>query len=246
MNLPEGPKVTSVLSVPLTDERELQNKVCQAFENSIAPEGIVTRVQEASGSKLKNSLVRSDPFPREDCGKKCPLKSETTSCNDRCYQSHCNYLISCKLCDEAIVTGNGGDDQGGEDEGNSALEYVRHLYVGESCRGCFTRFQQHAEKYSRQENFMWYHLQDVHGKTDASEDASQYFSMRRAAVDRDPLRRVVREAVKMRRVQDRETDTGFSYEEGGIAKRVKVKTILMNSKDEFHLPKLVTVDLSQQ
>ena len=34
--------------------------------------------------------------------------------------------------------------------------------------------------------------------------------------------------------------------ENGEKKRVGVKTVLMNSKEEFHLPKLVSVSLSQQ
>ena len=92
---------------------------------------------------------------------------------------------------------------------------------------------------------MFYHLRDFHGRTDASEEVTSIFSMKRLSTDRDPLRRIVREAVKIRRAQVRETDTKFSFMSEGELKIVDVETVLMNSKDEFHLPKLVSINIQQ-
>ena len=219
----------------MTGNNVLKDKICKVIDNSQAPEGIVTRIQEANGVSLRNSMVRSDPFPRDKCDRE-------DACKDRCHQCHCNYTLSCRECDEKVREAANAENA----DVSCNDKPVRFLYVGESCRGCLTRFEQHMEMYKSAKNFMWEHARDIHNRTDTSHDVYQDFDMRLEGVDRDPLRRVVREAVRIRRIQDHESKTSFAYETDGEKKRVGVKTVLMNSKEEFHLPKLVSVSLSQQ
>ena len=147
-------------------------------------------------------------------------------------------MISCRLCDEAIRN-RLSEERQEEDE-----PAVRHLYVGETCRGCFTRFEEHSESCRKEDNFMWCHLRENHGIT-SGVAGYEYFDMKRAATDRDPLRRVVREAVRIRRIQDGEDETELQHVQGDTKTDISVKSLLLNSKDEFHLPKLVQVNMTQ-
>ena len=67
------------------------------------------------------------------------------------------------------------------------------------------------------------------------------FGMKRVSVDKDPLRRIVREAIRQRRILDKETGTVWvtTSEEG--AHRTQIKTILLNSKEKFHLPRMISL-----
>ena len=57
----------------------------------------------------------------------------------------------------------------------------------------------------------------------------------------------MREAVILRRGQDKEDgDVFVIVGDDGRLLRVPVTTVLMNTKEEFHLPRLVGVHLSQQ
>ena len=71
--------------------------------------------------------------------------------------------------------------------------------------------------------------------------------MKREGTDTECTRRGVREGVRIRRVQDKEEGTMFKVNnEGGETIEIAVNTTLMNTKEEFHQPKLVGVHLSQQ
>ena len=228
-----GSKVTSVLKVPLTANQELSKGIKSIVKDSKAPEGIVTRVQEANGEKLKFLLTKSDPFPRSECGRqRCPLSHGDEGCREQCYQSNCNYTIFCKRCDFKLML---ADEAGGDQP-----EPCRHVYVGESCRGCYTRFQQHLANLKAKKGFMWDHLTQMH-KVEPSEDPRDDFGMKRVSVDKDPLRRIVREAIRQRRILDKETGTVWvtASEEG--AHCTQIKTILLNSKEEFHLPRMISL-----
>ena len=233
----DGQKVTSILKVPMTMGGSLKCKVREALSKCPSPDGIKTRVQESNGVKLKHSLMKNDPFPRANCGRDgCPLSTDVNGCRERCYQCHCNYTISCKRCDEKVVSEH--RDNAAEPQG------VRYQYRGESSRGCLTRFNQHADDYARCTGFMWQHTEEHHGGEMRS--AGEDYSMERVSVDGDSLRRVVREAVGIRRVQDKEDGVEFEVEQEGRRVQVTVSTVLLNSKEEFHMPRIVGVHLSQQ
>ena len=114
---------TSILRTPFTNKSMLKTLTQQKIETMKAPQGTKTVIVEGGGSKLKNILVKPDPFSKESCDREdCTLKE----CRDRCYQAHVNYNIVCKDCDRDI----------------NELKYV---YLGESLRGCYNRSKQHIK-----------------------------------------------------------------------------------------------------
>ena len=234
-----GNKATSILRVPLSDGSKLKKMVEERLKRCPNPDGVRTRVQEDNGKKIKYSLMKTDPFPRSSCGRaNCPLSMQEGGCRERCYSCHTNYVIACKRCDDNVKV----EFRVGVNEEWSMQRFV---YVGESSRGCFTRFNQHAEEYSKGTNFMAQHVQEHHRNRKRS--AEEDFWMKKLKVDKDPMRRVVREAVILRRVQDKEDgDVFVIVGDDGRLLRVPVTTVLMNTKEEFHLPRLVGVHLSQQ
>ena len=192
----EGEKVTSVFTVPYTGGK-LGKSLQAQLDGWKRPKGVRVKVQEGGGEKLKNMLMRQDPFPKESCGRTdCPLGAK---CRERCYQGHVNYEMRCVECEKKRKA---------EGEGK---EYV---YYGESSRGCYVRNQGHKEAYGKKEGsedgFMWNHAKEVHRyRKDLK------FVMKRAAVDKEPMRRVLRESVKINEAKDER------------------RVALMNSKNEY-------------
>ena len=96
----------------------------------------------------------------------------------------------------------------------------KYIYYGETSRGCYIRNEGHVRAYKKkegsEEGFMWNHACGVHeGRKDLS------FKMKREATDRDPMRRVLRESVKINNSKNQEN------------------IILMNSKSEYFGPQIV-------
>ena len=74
--------------------------------------------------------------------------------------------------------------------------------------------------------------------------------------DKDPLRRVIRESVRIKRVDDEKEMVGVEVEEkkggeegGGEGERerevVKVKVSLMNTKKEWFAPRMTSLGMTQ-
>ena len=195
-------KRTSVLRVPYTGG-ELKKAVNGAIRRNDQPEGTSTDAYEDSGDRLLHALVRPDPFPTEDCGR---ITCQTVcgdihgKCKNTCWQNHINYTVYCKEC-----------------ETQGANDCKRHIYVGESSRGCHTRFLQEKKQCNpSSQGFMWNHVVEHHGG-----DTRTEFVVRRECIDSDPLRRVVREAVR-------------------IEKYMKdPSVVLMNGKEEHFGPQMV-------
>ena len=187
----EGKQVTSVFRVPFT-RGKLASRIREGLEKFDRPEGIKVRVQEGGGNKLKDILVRQDPFPRVSCGReKCPIGR---ICKERCYQGHVNYEMVCVECEENRKDGE-----------------KKYVYFGETSRGGYIRNEGHCQAYRKgEEGFMVNHAREVHqGRKDLK------FSMRCSTRDPDPLRRVLRESVKIKRASCDKSVT------------------LMNSKNEY-------------
>ena len=212
-----------MMKVPFMKDSHLQNRVTKALEDCVAPVGLRTRVQEDSGSKLRFSLTQSDPFPRERCGReKCPISRGEEGCGDKCYQAHVNYTIHCKRCEEARMS----QDETEVEEANRTPLFV---YYGESSRGCFVRFSEHVSKYKAHKNFMWDHVLAVHDGNII--DAETDFFMRHHRNDRDPLRRILRESIPIRRGKEEEEN--------------KKGLVVMNGKEEWFGVKVVKVEFKQ-
>ena len=235
-----GEKITGVLKVPYMTGGALKKKAQQVLKDCKAPGGLVTRVQEGGGTKLQHSLMRSDPFPRERCHRPdCPVSQGDRGCRDQCFQCHVNYTIKCVRCEEArinsIQLAAERDRDSNEEGGETAEHPPRFVYGGESSRGCYERFSQHVAKYKSRDNFMWHHVRDVHGG-EMGEDPHGDFFMQQEGVDVDPIRRILRESVRICRMR---TEEAKGEKDSG-------KIVVMNGKDEWFGVKLVTPTFVQE
>ena len=147
-----------------------------------SPKGTRTTVQEDTGIKLAHQIIRQDPFPRTTCSrKKCKtvINGKEKNCHNTCYQANVNYKITCNECERD------------RKEGRST---ILRVYYGESSRGCYERYQSHLAQYkAKKTGFMIKHDQEYHDGNGNCE-----FSIERTNIDRDPLRRIVRESIKIR------------------------------------------------
>ena len=154
---------------------------------------------------MQYKLVRSDPFPRQHCHRNdCPL-DDPDGCKERCFQGHVNYTIQCKKCGAV-----------------SDEESEKCVYCGESSRGCYVRFKGHCELCKQGKGWMYKHIEEHHKNEEVRPE--EIFKMSRVSVDSDPIRRVIREAVKIADHKKREK---------------KGELELMNTKEEFYGPRLV-------
>ena len=88
-------------------------------------------VLERLGNKIMSRLSNNNPFPRQSCERtRCPLRESNVHCYDRCYKEGVLYQAVCSRCHKQQ-----------EDLG---LPVIRDfLYLGESSRILYTRYQQH-------------------------------------------------------------------------------------------------------
>ena len=95
-----GERVTSVLRVPYSRGGTLREQINESVKGLAMPKGLKTKIQEQGGSKLAFHLTKSDPFPRDSCGRStCPITFGDRGCREQCYQAHSNYAILCSRCD---------------------------------------------------------------------------------------------------------------------------------------------------
>ena len=72
---------TSIVNVPATLNSELANRVKKVFKETTSPQGLRPGVQERPGRSVVGTLTRSNPFPRETCGRQlCPWVARGDSC----------------------------------------------------------------------------------------------------------------------------------------------------------------------
>ena len=233
-----GERVTSVFRVPYTRGGELKERVAKSLKQNAAPKGIKTKVQESSGLQLKGSLMKSDPFPRDVCHRDgCPLTRGSRKCREQCFQSHCNYAILCSRCDPpddvSLAPSNHGRPAHSQPASGGTApppRSPRYLYLGESSRGCYIRFQSHITKYKLRKNFMWDHVQKVHDGEQGVNPGGDFY-MQLVGVDREPMPRVVRESVGIKNAREEERKGGYE---------------VMNDKNEWFGVKVVTAAFKQE
>ena len=203
-------ETTSVLKVPFT-RGVLSGRIKETLRISTTPERICTRVQEGGGNKLRDQIIKPDPFPKDKCHRpdcRTVKRGGDDKCKETCFQGNINYSITCDAC-EAL-----------RDKGDSI---VQHMYIGETSRGSYQRFRGHLEQYKNKKGFMWKHAEDEHDG-----DMNIKFTIRREAVDPDPMRRVLRESIRI-----------VNSEENS---RIK----LMNTKEEYFGVKTIRATFSQE
>ena len=197
---------TSVMRVPFTGG-VLKDWIDKGIKASPAPEGTRTVAQEEGGDKLKDMLVRPDPFPRPECNRAdCQTvtsgkRGRQEQCKNTCWQQHVNYTVTCVKCNEKAEKGEG----------------KQHVYIGESSRGCHTRFKQELDEYNpKDKGFMYMHALKEHG---GSREVA--FKIQRHSIDSDPMRRILREGIRIERARKDGTK------------------VVMNSKNEHFGPQTV-------
>ena len=192
--------ITSIIRIPYTrgELKENINKILMQPDS--APLGTKTVAQEESGTKLKDVLIKSDPFPmltcnREECHTVVGKNGEIGQCSNTCWQQHVNYTVTCKICEEESI---------------KESDRKNYIYIGETSRGCYTRFNQEKNECIHQsKGFMYKHIMEKHEGNIRNE-----FKIKRHRIDKDPIRRIIRESVRIER----------AVKDNSI--------IVMNSKDE--------------
>ena len=204
-------RTVSILQIPFAQNlKEAVEKITNDKKKSIG--NFKTKVQETGGDRLQFALVRPDPFPRKTCGReKCPITTDDKECRERCFQGHVNYRIKCIKCEKARLLSMVTDP----DRRDHPPEFAYH---GETSRGCYTRYSQHKEDYKRKEGILWEHAQEHHDG-----EQNNIYSMTQESIDKDPMRRVVRESVKITATRAIERKR----------KRKSGQFVLMNRKNEW-------------
>ena len=82
------------------------------------------------------------------------------------------------------------------------------------------------------------HLDRCHGTRHDQPKNPRMFKMEIIAKDRDPLRRILREAIRIRDVIEGEEIEIKKVNQDNLEEEIRVKLSLLNSKREFHLPTL--------
>ena len=107
------------------------------------------------------------------------------------------------------------------------------MYLGETSRGTFVRFDQHKTAYKSKKGFMWEHDQEAHGG-----NGDVKFHIKVDKKDDDPMRRVIRESIRIKNAR--------IAEEEGIRDREERKIKLLNTKNEYFGMKLVKMNPLQE
>ena len=135
-------------------------------------------------------MTKSDPFRRQTCGRMgCPFTTTTQACRTRCYTLALNYQYNCTRFEGVLQQ---------EEPPEEPLELPQ--YRGESSRTAFSRHRGHMDMYKLgQSGFMWEHSAQSHGGVRGPEGGREDYRMSVVAVDRQPLRRILRKAIRIRR-----------------------------------------------
>ena len=165
----------SVLFVPVTKggglAREL--KLREEEVNKYSKERI--KIIEDGGIKLKDFLIKKDPFPNKKCSKKtCIICSSETSENVKypCNSNNIGYQLKCDTCIKRDKV---------------------QIYEGESSRSARIRGEEHAAglRNKNPTNVLYKHKQNEH------KNENMKFSMEITGKFRDPLTRQANEAVRI-------------------------------------------------
>ena len=91
---------------------------------------------------------------------------------------------------------------------------------------------------SKKGSFTYEHLRECRHATEGDkEKGTNNFEMEVVGIDKDPLRRIIREAI---RIKDDSTEEQkrITIRVNEIEKEITCRLRLLNSKREFHLPKM--------
>ena len=90
-----------------------------------------------------------------------------------------------------------------------------HEYYGETSRGAYVRFGQHTAQWNT--NFMGEHTRRYHPEL-RDKSPNEIFSMSVYSTDTDPMRRILRESIRIRQTEDGEDRTIAAFYRGDTAR----------------------------
>jgi hypothetical protein len=232
---------TATYTVPSTRDSTLVTSTRQALDSTTGPTHTRVKVLEKPGATILSGLIRSNPFPRESCGRlKCPLSWMKGGCQEKCFIENITYQAHCTRCRRAQIA-----------RGLAPNKVQDQVYEGESSRSLYTRSGQHVRDYVKEStrqrpptdptqgqveeevgsSFMWDHVLQCH-QGQVSVDPSQDFQFRIAGQFHDALTRELDEATRIlfarlrKSVCDR--GQGSVLHVGGV----------LNRKDEHFAPRM--------
>ena len=156
-----------------------------------------------------------------------------------CFQTGVNYQYTCKLCKEVVLRKYNDQEDQEHLEGDENEDMIGQ-YRGETSKTPFTRNEGHVSKWkTKKGSFIFDHGRKCKGVPEGRVITPDDFIMEVIKSDRCPLRRVLREAVRIRdgmeeediKLNDQEEDI-----EGAISREIEARIELLNSKREFYLP----------
>ena len=249
---------SAVLTVPATEGGRLAEKVREALAASPNPSGCTTLVREQPGPSVRQALVKSNPRPRDSCGRAlCPYASSGRKCRGRCYRESIAYMGRCLRCAESQ-----------KQEGRQEDDIVWETYQGETSRSIVSRSREHFDDYkaamrkqpsppgrplARQAGRLGQgeEMEEEEGSSSWMADHALSHHMGKISKDprqdynfvvlnqfRKPLERQIEEAVRIKYVMSR----GFLVMgQGRRAKKVKMNRRLLNRKMENFSPWFLTM-----
>ena len=164
----------SVLFVPVTKGGTLAKELQKREEeiNRFSKDRI--KIVEDGGVKLKDLLVKKDPFPNPKCGKRCLVcDSEVKeSLGLPCNSNNVGYQLNCDTC---------------SDRGKTMV------YEGETSRSARIRGNEHSKDLEKKrKNSVLYKHKEIEHK-----EEEMKFSMKISKKFKDPLTRQANEAVRI-------------------------------------------------
>jgi hypothetical protein len=135
---------TSVLNVPATEGSVLAARATEVLQQYTSPASLRPRVQERPGPSVLSVLKRTNPFPKDTCGRAlCPWLARGENCAHRCYRESLCYVAFCRQC-RVQPAEQGSDTGGGREEESNITEQA---YIGETSRSVVTRIRSHVADY---------------------------------------------------------------------------------------------------
>ena len=226
---------TCTLSVPPTPGDRLTAMMQNSLTRCSAPGRTKTKVVTRGGRSVRSVLVRSNPFPRQQCDRvTCPLRWQEEGCYDRCHQEHIGYSAHCNLCRSQQL-----------EQDVELSEVEDRVYYGESARTIHQRASQHLGDYrsnlpgSRakpRSSWMFDHLLKHHDGVPGPDPATDC-TFRLQGAFTDCLGRQLDECVRLDLVEERGEVVG-DRGEGRGGRTVEILN-RRGEGGEYHKPKTV-------
>ena len=211
----------AALALPASQD----DKLVQMVKSKLKQGGFKDIMVYSNGGKVTSSnVVKSNPFSRSECERKECMMCSVEPSKGRCTRAGSCYTITCnRLPCKGLVEG--------EVDRLEDLEVPMARYAGESSRTLYTRGAKHLALYTgsnaqKSTSFMWRHCQVAHGGIMGTEDGLGDFRMDQVSSHRDPLSRVLREALEIQELENNEIGWKTVNQDGR-------KIHCLNSKQEY-------------